>query len=179
VFNFDVPSHAEDYVHRIGRTGRAGRLGKAFTLAVTSDQKYIDAIEHMIQRPLPRGTAPDDFVPGTQPDRAPRAEDERSRDRGRGGDRSRDRSRGERGAPSNRRPERVAAMEPVETVTAAQPEAQVEAAPEKVVDLHPTPARKPAARDDRRERRGRGDDAPVVGMGDHVPDFLMRSFRSA
>jgi hypothetical protein len=32
VFNFDVPIHAEDYVHRIGRTGRAGRAGAAFTL---------------------------------------------------------------------------------------------------------------------------------------------------
>ena len=41
VFNFDVPSHPEDYVHRIGRTGRAGRMGKAFTIAVPSDGKYL------------------------------------------------------------------------------------------------------------------------------------------
>ncbi|WP_035000211.1 DEAD/DEAH box helicase [Bartonella tamiae] len=47
VFNYDVPTHAEDYVHRIGRTGRAGRLGKAFTIVTKSDQKYIDAIEKM------------------------------------------------------------------------------------------------------------------------------------
>jgi superfamily II DNA/RNA helicase len=37
VFNFDVPIHAEDYVHRIGRTGRAGRDGRAFTLATPDD----------------------------------------------------------------------------------------------------------------------------------------------
>ena len=40
VFNYDVPIHAEDYVHRIGRTGRAGRSGKAFTIATRSDTKY-------------------------------------------------------------------------------------------------------------------------------------------
>ena len=48
VFNFDVPIHAEDYVHRIGRTGRAGRSGKAFTLVAKSDRKYLDSIEKML-----------------------------------------------------------------------------------------------------------------------------------
>ncbi|MGN6584486.1 MAG: helicase-related protein, partial [Rhizobiaceae bacterium] len=48
VFNFDVPTHAEDYVHRIGRTGRAGRAGKAFTIVTRSDGKYLDAIEKLI-----------------------------------------------------------------------------------------------------------------------------------
>ncbi|NDW03362.1 DEAD/DEAH box helicase [Jiella pacifica] len=48
VFNFDVPIHAEDYVHRIGRTGRAGRSGKAFTLVTKSDKKYLDSIEKML-----------------------------------------------------------------------------------------------------------------------------------
>ncbi|MET3659748.1 DEAD/DEAH box helicase [Aquamicrobium ahrensii] len=48
VFNYDVPIHAEDYVHRIGRTGRAGRLGKSFTIATRNDTKYIDAIEKLI-----------------------------------------------------------------------------------------------------------------------------------
>lgn len=47
VFNYDVPTHAEDYVHRIGRTGRAGKSGKAFTIVTASDKKYIDAIEKM------------------------------------------------------------------------------------------------------------------------------------
>ena len=48
VFNYDVPIHAEDYVHRIGRTGRAGRSGKAFTIATKPDRKYIDAVEKLI-----------------------------------------------------------------------------------------------------------------------------------
>jgi len=47
VFNFDVPIHAEDYVHRIGRTGRAGRQGKAFTIVTKNDLKYVQAIEKM------------------------------------------------------------------------------------------------------------------------------------
>ena len=45
VFNFDIPTHAEDYVHRIGRTGRAGRKGKSFTFVGKIEQKYVDAIE--------------------------------------------------------------------------------------------------------------------------------------
>lgn len=44
VINFDIPTHAEDYVHRIGRTGRAGRSGKAFTFVSQHDQKYLDSI---------------------------------------------------------------------------------------------------------------------------------------
>ena len=44
VFNFDVPYHAEDYVHRIGRTGRAGRDGRSFTLAAPEDGKSVAAI---------------------------------------------------------------------------------------------------------------------------------------
>lgn len=56
VFNFDVPSHAEDYVHRIGRTGRAGRKGKAFTISTSgrTDKKFVDAIEKMIGKEIPR-----------------------------------------------------------------------------------------------------------------------------
>ncbi len=54
VFNFDVPSNAEDYVHRIGRTGRAGRHGHAFTLiAGEDDEKAILAIEKLTGRPIP------------------------------------------------------------------------------------------------------------------------------
>ncbi|HET8726892.1 MAG TPA: DEAD/DEAH box helicase [Alphaproteobacteria bacterium] len=53
VFNFDVPIHAEDYVHRIGRTGRAGRSGRAFTLATSEDKKFLDAITRLIKREIP------------------------------------------------------------------------------------------------------------------------------
>ncbi len=54
VFNFDVPIHADDYVHRIGRTGRAGRSGAAFMLATHRDAKYLDAIEKITGQKLPR-----------------------------------------------------------------------------------------------------------------------------
>jgi len=53
VFNFDVPTHAEDYVHRIGRTGRAGRSGVAITLVTPSDGKYMDAITKLIAKDIP------------------------------------------------------------------------------------------------------------------------------
>ncbi len=54
VFNFDVPSHPEDYVHRIGRTGRAGRDGKAMMICTPKDEKNMVAIEALIQRDIPR-----------------------------------------------------------------------------------------------------------------------------
>jgi superfamily II DNA/RNA helicase len=60
VFNFDVPSNAEDYVHRIGRTGRAGKSGRAFTIAAgADDKKYVAAIEKLIGKAIPLvGDAP-------------------------------------------------------------------------------------------------------------------------
>src|SRR5271155_4219744 len=54
VYNFDVPIHADDYVHRIGRTGRAGRSGTAISLvAGSNDQKAVAAIEKLIGQPIP------------------------------------------------------------------------------------------------------------------------------
>jgi superfamily II DNA/RNA helicase len=53
VFNFDVPTHAEDYVHRIGRTGRAGLSGRAFTLATREDSKYVRGIQNLIGKDIP------------------------------------------------------------------------------------------------------------------------------
>ncbi|HTT83690.1 MAG TPA: DEAD/DEAH box helicase [Rhizomicrobium sp.] len=54
IFNFDVPFHADDYVHRIGRTGRAGREGHAFMLATPRDSKLVDAIEKLTAQPIRR-----------------------------------------------------------------------------------------------------------------------------
>ena len=48
VFNFDAPWHPDDYVHRIGRTGRAGAKGKAFTFVTKADEEAIDNIEKLI-----------------------------------------------------------------------------------------------------------------------------------
>ena len=59
VFNFDVPQHAEDYVHRIGRTGRAGLTGHAFTLATPEDRLAVEAIEKLTGFAIPRIVVPD------------------------------------------------------------------------------------------------------------------------
>lgn len=48
VFNYDIPMNAEDYIHRIGRTGRAGLKGRAWSLASKFDRKFVDAIEKLI-----------------------------------------------------------------------------------------------------------------------------------
>src|SRR5262245_40391368 len=53
VFNFDVPHHADDYVHRIGRTGRAGKTGTAITVVAPADGKAVAAIEHLIGQSIP------------------------------------------------------------------------------------------------------------------------------
>jgi ATP-dependent RNA helicase RhlE len=54
VINFDVPHHPEDYVHRIGRTGRAQSVGDAFTIMTAEDLQEIAAIEHFIGQKIPR-----------------------------------------------------------------------------------------------------------------------------
>ena len=93
VFNFDVPHHPDDYVHRIGRTGRAGRLGTAISIVSPADQKSLAAIEKLIGQPISR----DDVAPpvsvavegepaareisaeATAEERKPRRESQRSR----------------------------------------------------------------------------------------------------
>jgi superfamily II DNA/RNA helicase len=52
VFNFDVPIHAEDYVHRIGRTGRAGREGHAYMMVSSADTKHLKAIEVLLKKDM-------------------------------------------------------------------------------------------------------------------------------
>jgi superfamily II DNA/RNA helicase len=192
VFNFDVPYHAEDYVHRIGRTGRAGKLGRAFTLATPAEGKALAAIEHLIGKPIPRievpGLATADLT--VDPDAR------RGRGRGRGGPAKREPAR-ESGGDGARRggarhrertpgPGNAAPAPAYAAPTYATP---AEAAPTNVVELAPPAERRPRPvrdaeppRDHDRERgRGRGprhDDEPssppVVGLGDHVPAFLLR-----
>jgi superfamily II DNA/RNA helicase len=82
VFNFDVPHHAEDYVHRIGRTGRAGRSGAAFTIASSADGKSLAAIEKLIGRKI--AWQERTVTPDSNPIEQPRAAAEQPRpDRGR------------------------------------------------------------------------------------------------
>jgi ATP-dependent RNA helicase RhlE len=61
VINYDVPEHPEDYVHRIGRTGRAQRVGDAFTLVTRDEEKYVHAIERFVGQAITRITL-DGFV---------------------------------------------------------------------------------------------------------------------
>ena len=79
VVNYDVPQTPEDYVHRLGRTGRSEPVGDAFTLMSPDEQKYVDAIERFLGRAIPRVMLPDfdyTMAPGSQ-----RAADEESKGR--------------------------------------------------------------------------------------------------
>lgn len=67
VINFDTPVHAEDYVHRIGRTGRASATGDAYTFTCPEEDKYLKAIEKLIGRKLPV-VNPREFEDAIQPD---------------------------------------------------------------------------------------------------------------
>ncbi len=91
VFNFDVPTHAEDYVHRIGRTGRAGRPGRALTIATPEDGKYLDAIQKLTGQEIPKIKL--EGVEGDILDPAHEKPPGRGRGRGRGRDRGRGRGR--------------------------------------------------------------------------------------
>ncbi len=72
VFNFDVPFNAEDYVHRIGRTGRAGKNGTSYTLVTPDDGKQVAAIEHLIKQKIEREVIAD--LPAPDPQARPRRE---------------------------------------------------------------------------------------------------------
>ena len=67
VFNFDVPHHPDDYVHRIGRTGRAGRSGTAITIVAPNDQKAVVSIEKLIGQSIPWTDDPAPQVEETPP----------------------------------------------------------------------------------------------------------------
>jgi superfamily II DNA/RNA helicase len=165
VFNFDVPIHAEDYVHRIGRTGRAGREGTALTIAAPLDKKYLDRIEEMLGKQIDRIEIPGQ--PAAPADEAvPEARERKPR----------------------RRREEKSSEQKASTPEATAPEADAvaEAAPaeapkKSAARSKPDPA---AKRSDggKGRGRGRGDgrrDGQVIGMGDHVPAFLMRPVRLA
>jgi superfamily II DNA/RNA helicase len=174
VFNFDVPIHAEDYVHRIGRTGRAGRSGAAFTLVSKRDGKFVDAIEKLIDQKIEWLNGDIDALP-------PQAESEErprgGRERG-GRDRDRSRGRNTRGEP--RAETRTETSEAQEKVEAVKAERKTEGRPQ-------APARNPRAanhaaprpaNDDSRDRRSRyrrdDDDGPTpLGFGDEVPAFML------
>lgn len=195
VFNFDVPTHAEDYVHRIGRTGRAGRSGQAFTLATPEEQKYVAAIESLIQTEIERDGQfePEDVETLLQE----------------GGKRRGGRGRGAKKAPAKPAQEKAAAKDAGQDADAGEakpekkprtrkprPAAKEDSAPaaeEAVQETAPEAAqdapKKASGEKSRGRRGGRGGDKPSgkqsgggnkeVGLGDHTPAFLLRPVRKA
>jgi superfamily II DNA/RNA helicase len=146
VFNFDVPHHADDYVHRIGRTGRAGKLGQTFMITTPADSRNLDKVLKLI------GKAPAELV--LEADWANIKDEPRNArggDRGRGGPRgtpSRERDRDRRPRPVPVHGE-VASMTPFDPAT-APPAATAEAAPRQD---RPEPSSERTGRS--RGRRGR------------------------
>jgi superfamily II DNA/RNA helicase len=215
VLNYDLPSHAEDYVHRIGRTGRAGRLGTAISIATPSDEKYLTAIEALVKQTLPRVALPEGFTTSDSRASAPRPpsrEDEREERSG--GSRTRRRRSSSSSQRDEAQPEvsaPVAAPEAAATaaIAPAQPEQRTEDRPAPQ-ERREEPRREPRGeqrsdrRDDRKDDRkddrrdGRGDGRNdgrndgrrprggsdnrgprIVGMGDHVPGFMLVELRSS
>ncbi len=140
VFNFDVPHHAEDYIHRSGRTGRAGLAGTAFTIAAPTDRLAVAAIEKLTGNPIPpivvEGLDPVDW-----------AEDD-GRRRGRGGARGKPAARsrtekapakteGEAERPAKAAPKRAPKAEPAEGAPAKAPRTRAPRAPRAKPDTAP------------------------------------------
>ena len=151
VYNFDVPGHPEDYVHRIGRTGRAGRSGKALTICNPRDEKALAAVEGLLRREIARMPDP---TAGTAA--AFEADSETPPEQGTRPGTSRSRARGG--------PRKDAPPPAEKAAPAAKPRPQ-----ERIEER----------REPRRESRGprRDDTGPrVVGMGDHLPGFIALSF---
>jgi superfamily II DNA/RNA helicase len=163
VFNFDVPHHPEDYVHRIGRTGRAGRSGTAVMIVTGGDARALAAIEKLTGNSIAwDGPTVAELQPPTDEQHGRRRP---ARETSRGAKRQRGRS------PA-----------PPETARTAPPErpSRGQSAAESLRGKRPSPrpASLPqAAQPSRPERREA--DAPVLGLGDHVPAFLMRPVRVA
>ncbi len=157
VLNFDVPSHAEDYVHRIGRTGRAGLKGTTIMICTPRDAKYFEAVEKLVQAEIPR--LPNPLGEGSSPLQEQQTDDEKPK--------SRSRSRSRKPAPQQ----------------ADAPHPATDAIPQPAPRPDPKPATprsdlKPAAqkpREDRNRGQQRGHER-VVGLGDDTPGFLAKSF---
>jgi superfamily II DNA/RNA helicase len=194
VFNFDVPIHPEDYVHRIGRTGRAGNLGRAFTIATPEEGKAVKAVERIIAKEIPVLTVEGFEHPEFDAEDAPRR-------RARGG-RGESAGRGERprrGGKRHEAPAVVAANEETAPTETVEHEVAAERAPRRERNRD----RKPAKHEPRTEgrpapiqmggpsnaganvtpisnarghhrRRDEDDDERVIGFGDHLPAFLAR-----
>ena len=161
VFNFDAPWHPDDYVHRIGRTGRAGATGTAYTFVAPDDAENISNIEKLTGQKIERLEA----GPASAPAPA-EADESRRRDR---------RARDERPAREARAPreERAPRAEPVD-VPAQAPAAREERPASEPRAPRAERPRREDRRDDRRDRAREVDRdlGPDEGWNGPVPDFL-------
>src|SRR5262249_19091740 len=164
VYNFDVPTHAEDYVHRVGRTGRAGKSGIAVSIVTPADQKYIAEIERLTGQKI-------DWLPGESLESFPASrETEKHSPSGARAGRSRLKLPG--GSDSART--RGGSSPPASICDPSSPKlaASNRSARGRSYQEAKTPEHHLAPK--ARRRHAHDDDAPVVGMGDHVPMFLLQ-----
>ncbi|MBB2202853.1 DEAD/DEAH box helicase [Gluconacetobacter tumulisoli] len=165
VFNFDLPFHAEDYVHRIGRTGRAGRSGHAYSLATPFDRTLAAAIESLTGHPIPRLD-----VEGIA--QMPWSEEERPRGgRGKKGKGNDHRGPAKPPAPRHKDTPPVAAPAAQASEPAPVAAAQVEAPlPRKAEPRRPQEQERPVRH---RDRGPEDNGASVTGFGDDIPAFML------
>ncbi|NKM56250.1 RNA helicase [Rhizobium anhuiense] len=181
VFNFDVPIHSEDYVHRIGRTGRAGRSGAAFTLVTKRDTKFVDAIEKLIGEKVEWQNGDLNSLPPAEEGKDSERPRRNSRERGGRDDRGekdRGRGRGSRGAASHKSDNDIQDND-VQVIQAAPVKADIVKNERKAEQKPQNNARNnrpyPANDDSRDRRRHRDhDDGPTpIGFGDDIPAFML------
>ncbi len=174
VFNFDVPIHAEDYIHRIGRTGRAGREGRAFTLATPADSRFVQAIEHLIGKAIPHVEVPN--VAGAAldaDDEGPRPARGRRPARGTHHDRPPRPAKAAEPPPRDAKPNRERKPEPARRQPAEtfRPVIMEDVPIDPAGNVTPLPVRQKRAPSEGDDDRG------IVGFGDHMPAFLARAGR--
>jgi superfamily II DNA/RNA helicase len=175
IFNYDVPHHADDYVHRIGRTGRAGRSGQAFMIVTPADSRSLDKVLKLI------GKVPDDVVldldwASLKDDRPARGGGGRDRAARGGRDRG---GRGERPERGERRPREEAKDEAKvevapEPAPPPAPAPEPEPRPERTRSRREAAPRTPARRPERAPRHEADDSHGVRGFGGDMPAFLAR-----
>ena len=167
VFNFDTPIHAEDYVHRIGRTGRAGREGRAFTFATPDDGKNIAAIVKLIGQEIPTIT-----IDGIESQPFGEGDGRRGRGRGRAAAPARSERGGKnRGRQGDRAPREERSSHPAGDTAAILPVTDT-GQPATVLDVlggGTAPAEK-KTRPPRRRRAGQRDDAVPTATPEAVID---------
>ena len=169
VFNYDVPGHAEDYVHRIGRTGRAGREGKAITLCGPRDEKTFDAVEKLLQKAIPKLDNPLTAGDAEKPEADAGGDEAKPKP-------SRSRSSRSKSSKAAEAPKADA------TKDESAPQEQPQKAEAKQPESKPVSKSDSSGKSSSRSRGGRGggnkggNDNRVVGMGDHLPSFIALSF---